>query len=103
MGNKCCRSGGAAKSNANGNVHFLDQDDHVQLGHGHGRQAGAAGPRTPPPVSSSAAGGVDYSALEANAQEENFAALRKDFAENPTLFLVNQLMLSVQFFKNFDR
>ena len=29
--------------------------------------------------------------------------LREEFRRNPQLFLANQLMMSVQFFKNFDR
>ncbi len=36
-------------------------------------------------------------------QMENYAILREDFYKNPDKFILNQLMLLVQFFPNFDR
>ena len=46
---------------------------------------------------------VDWVKLAKETQEENYNILREEFRRNPQLFLANQLMMSVQFFKNFDR
>ena len=46
---------------------------------------------------------VDWVKLAKETQEENYKVLREEFRRNPQLFLANQLMMSVQFFKNFDR
>ena len=46
---------------------------------------------------------VDWTKLAKETQEENYNILREEFRRNPQLFLANQLMMSVQFFKNFDR
>ncbi len=34
---------------------------------------------------------------------ENYEGMRDNFVKNPNQFLANLLILSVQFFKNFDR
>ena len=46
---------------------------------------------------------VDWIKLAKETQEENYKILREEFRRSPQLFLANQLMMSVQFFKNFDR
>ncbi len=56
-------------------------------------------PQTPPQTR----GTINYSALEREMQMENYAILREDFYKNPDKFILNQLMLLVQFFPNFDR
>ena len=47
--------------------------------------------------------GLDYEALEREAKKENYLQMREDFLRNQKQFLVNQLLLSVQFFKNFEK
>ena len=47
--------------------------------------------------------GVDWNDLERNVQAMNLQLLREDLHENPERFLINQILLSVQFFKNFER
>lgn len=59
--------------------------------------------QTQPPTSSYRSAGVDYEALEREALKENYLALKESYMKNPTQFLANQMLLSVQFFKNFDR
>ena len=46
---------------------------------------------------------INYEVLEKQTQRENFRILREEFLNKPNLFLIKNLMLSVQFFKNFDR
>ena len=47
--------------------------------------------------------GIDWNDLEKNVQAMNLQLLREDLHENPERFLINQILLSVQFFKNFER
>ena len=47
--------------------------------------------------------GINWSDLEKNIQVMNLQLLREDLNENPQRFLINQILLSVQFFKNFER
>ena len=46
---------------------------------------------------------VDWENLERNIQQENLKNLREDLHSNPQRFLVNQILLSVQFFKNYEK
>ncbi len=46
---------------------------------------------------------IDFGRLAADTQEENYQVMKEEFRKNPSLFLSNQLMMSVQFFRNFDR
>ena len=46
---------------------------------------------------------IDWDKLEKNIQEMNLKILRDDLQSDPHQFLINMIMLSVQFFKNFDR
>jgi len=41
--------------------------------------------------------------LERHAQTSNYAVLKEDFESDPQLFLLNQILMTVQFFKNFER
>ena len=52
----------------------------------------------PPPGSP-----VDYEVLEREAHIENYRMMEQEFTKNPQQFIVNQLLLSVQLFKNFER
>lgn len=46
---------------------------------------------------------INWDAIGKEAQANNYMLLKKDYLENPDQFLANQLLLSVQLFKNFDR
>ena len=46
---------------------------------------------------------VDWNSLEKSIQSMNLDLLREDLNNNPHQFLVNQILMSVQFFKNFER
>ena len=46
---------------------------------------------------------IDWENLERNIQQENLKHLREDLHTNPQRFLVNQILLSVQFFKNYEK
>ncbi len=46
---------------------------------------------------------IDYDALEKESQRENFEQMKENYFKNPSLFLTNLLLMSVQFFKNYDR
>ena len=46
---------------------------------------------------------VDWENLERNIQQENLKHLREDLHSNPQRFLANQILLSVQFFKNYEK
>jgi hypothetical protein len=46
---------------------------------------------------------LDWQGLERDTQRFNFEMLKEDFKKNQTLFLVNQLLMSVQFFKNYEK
>ena len=47
--------------------------------------------------------GIDWKDLEKGVQAMNLQLLREDLNENPERFLINQILLSTQFFKNFER
>ena len=47
--------------------------------------------------------GINWDDLEKSVQAMNLQLLREDLHENPERFLINQILLSVQFFKNFER
>lgn len=46
---------------------------------------------------------IDWTSLEKSIQVMNLKLLRDDLNQDPHQFLVNQILLSVQFFKNFER
>jgi len=46
---------------------------------------------------------LDWERLEKSAQSMNFKLLKEDLNGNPTNFLVNLILMSVQFFKNYEK
>ena len=46
---------------------------------------------------------IDWESLEKSIQGMNLNILRDDLENDPHQFLVNMIMMSVQFFKNFER
>ena len=46
---------------------------------------------------------IDWNALEKSIQFENLKHLKEDLHTNPERFLLNQILLSVHFFKNFEK
>ena len=46
---------------------------------------------------------IDWNFMERSIQNMNLKLLREDLHGDPHQFLVNQILLSVQFFKNFER
>jgi hypothetical protein len=46
---------------------------------------------------------IDWLSLERSTQLMNLEHLRQDLNDDPQRFLVNQILLSVQFFKNFEK
>ena len=61
--------------------------------------------KAPPPVQESTGNiyTLDWAGLEKDTQRFNYEALKEDFVKDPQLFLVNQLLMTVQFFKNYER
>jgi hypothetical protein len=41
--------------------------------------------------------------LERETQRFNYNTMKEDFIKSPHEFLVNQLVMSIQFFRNFER
>ena len=46
---------------------------------------------------------LDWAFLEKTTQQFNYNSMKDDFVKDPQLFLVNNILMSVQFFKNYER
>ncbi len=65
-------------------------------------------PQVPPPLPKhssppQATKQIDWNTLEREVQEENYRMLKDDYTRNVHQFLTNLLLMSVQFFRNFER
>jgi hypothetical protein len=61
-----------------------------------------ASPSPNSPRQRHATGEVNYDKFCMDIQEENYNLLKEEF-NNPKVFLTNQILMSVQFFQNFER